>query len=135
MPFPTFYKNGSPISCLGPFWSNAVKGDPFCFFQLPATASPTDVYTFAAASGWATTSAGSATSYYGGLTPNYIGTFEPALYGDTPIHLSADHTTNGLQAAFDVGMSNNTSNNNPRLDVRELVQARNLDRRRGHDRG
>ena len=110
--FPTFYKNGSPISCLGPIWSHATHTDPFCFFQLPTTASVSDVYTFAAASGWATTSAGAATSYYGGATINSTGSLEPALYGGTPLNYLPTNT-GGLQVGFNIGGSINTNIQGP----------------------
>jgi len=99
---PTFTKNGSPISCLGPFWDMATLTDPFLFFQLPSQVLNTDVIAFAASAGWVTTTAGSATVYQSGVTANFTGIFEAPLFGYVPFdYLPAN--TSGMQAAMGGG--------------------------------
>ena len=99
---PTFKKNGSTISCLGPFWDMTTQTDPFLFFQLPSQVLSTDIVTFAASAGWVTTSAGNSTVYDDGLATNYTGSFEAPLFGCVPFDYLPKNT-NGLQVGFNAG--------------------------------
>ncbi len=102
---PTISVNGSPVSCRGPFWDMTTQNDPFIFYQLPSTATDTDVISFAAAAAWVTTAAGSATVYQSGSVPNYAGNFEQPLFGYTPFDFLPTNTT-GLQVGFNTGSPN-----------------------------
>ncbi|MGO9915335.1 MAG: LamG-like jellyroll fold domain-containing protein, partial [Isosphaeraceae bacterium] len=99
---PTFKKNGSTISCLGPFWDMTTQTDPFLFFQLPSQVASTDIVTFAASAGWVTTGAGNSTVYDDGLATNYTGSFEAPLFGCVPFDYLPKNT-NGLQVGFNAG--------------------------------
>ena len=99
---PTISVNGSPVSCLGPFWDMTSQIHPFLFYQLPSQVQATDVITFAASASWATTAAGAATAYSSGSAGNYTGSFEPPLFGYLPFDYLPTNT-GGLQVGFNIG--------------------------------
>jgi len=109
---PTFLKNGSSITCLGPFWDLTTKTDPFVFYKLPSAVLSSDVITFAASAGWVTTTAGPSTVYHNGSTANYTGTFESPLYGCVPFTYLPT-STNGLQVGCNAGLSGIFNTNAP----------------------
>lgn len=96
---PTINVNGSPVSCLGPFWTMITQRDPFVVYQLETAVTSGETVTFAASAGWVTTTGGAATFYDDGPVANYTGQIEPALFG-YPAFGSVPSNTSGMQLSL-----------------------------------
>jgi hypothetical protein len=81
---PTIKVNGVTAQLQGPFWSSVTNIDPWVAYQIVGGVLSTDVVTWSTPDAWVLTPIGGATTD-SGTAANYLGAYEPGLYGYLPM--------------------------------------------------